>query len=48
MTAAPGTLNRPLCPYPKVARWNRTSSPSLALNFDCVKPAGADNRDHDR
>jgi feruloyl esterase len=27
---------RPLCPYPKVARWNGTGDRADAANFDCV------------
>ena len=29
---------RPLCPYPKVARWNGTGSTDDAANFICVAP----------
>jgi len=43
MSAVPGTLTRPLCPYPKVARWTGEGSTSLALNFRCVKPKGSDD-----
>jgi len=30
---------RPICPYPKVARWNGTGSSDDAKNFTCVEPA---------
>ncbi len=35
-----GTVDRtrPLCAYPRVAKWNGTGSPDDAANFSCVKP----------
>jgi hypothetical protein len=45
MSAVPGTLTRPLCPYPKVARWTGEGSTKLALNFRRVKPKGSDDDD---
>ena len=42
MSAAPGTLTRPLCPYPKVARWTGAGSTNDAANFRCLAP----NDDH--
>jgi feruloyl esterase len=47
MSAAPGTLTRPLCSYPKVARWTGKGSTSDAANFRCVKPGKADGDDDD-
>lgn len=38
MSAAPGTLTRPLCPYPQVARWTGKGSTSVAANFRCAAP----------
>jgi feruloyl esterase len=32
------TRTRPLCPYPKIARWNGTGSRDDAASFDCVEP----------
>lgn len=48
MSAAPGTLSRPLCAYPKVARWTGKGGTSDAANFRCVKPEKADGDDDDR
>ncbi|HLJ51373.1 MAG TPA: carboxylesterase family protein [Bryobacteraceae bacterium] len=36
----PGIRTRPLCPYPKVARWNGQGSSDDAANFACVDPPG--------
>jgi feruloyl esterase len=47
MSAAPGTLTRPLCAYPKVARWTGKGSTSDAANFRCVKPEKDDDDDRD-
>jgi feruloyl esterase len=33
------TLTRPLCPYPKVARYNGTGDPNIAESFTCAVPA---------
>jgi feruloyl esterase len=48
MSAAPGTLTRPLCAYPKVARWTGKGSTSEAASFRCVMPKNADRDDDDR
>jgi len=34
----PGVRTRPLCPYPKVARWKGQGSTDEAANFTCVDP----------
>src|SRR5262249_44599039 len=31
-------LTRPLCPYPKVARYNGSGDSNDAANFSCVEP----------
>jgi feruloyl esterase len=39
-TAATGVARtRPLCAYPKVARWKGMGSTDDAANFECVPPA---------
>ena len=38
MSSAPGTMTRPLCAYPKVARWTGKGSTNDAANFRCVSP----------
>ena len=48
MSAAPGTLTRPLCAYPDVAQWTGRGSTSDAANFRCVEPDKADGEDHER
>jgi feruloyl esterase len=35
------TMERPLCPYPQVARWKGKGSRNDAANFDCASPAAA-------
>jgi feruloyl esterase len=35
------TRTRPLCPYPKVARWNGKGRPEDAASFACVAPPAA-------
>jgi feruloyl esterase len=47
MSAAPGTLTRPLCAYPKVARWTGSGSTSDAANFRCVNPEKGEREDDD-
>jgi len=47
MSAAPGTLTRPLCSYPNVAGYVGTGSTSDAANFRCVSPEGGDKDDDD-
>jgi len=37
------TRTRPLCPYPKVARYNGRGSIDDAANFTCVMPQRADD-----
>lgn len=37
------TLSRPLCPYPKVARYDGASSAHDAASFSCIAPIGASN-----
>jgi len=32
------TMTRPLCPYPKIARWSGKGSWTEAANFSCVNP----------
>jgi hypothetical protein len=32
---------RPLCPYPKIARWNGSASSDDAKNFTCVEAGSA-------
>jgi len=32
------TMERPLCPYPQIALWNRTGSRNDAVNFECALP----------
>jgi feruloyl esterase len=34
----PAQKTRPLCAYPKVARWSGNGSPTDAANFTCVAP----------
>jgi feruloyl esterase len=29
---------RPLCAYPRVAKWNGSGSPDDAANFTCAEP----------
>ncbi len=36
--AAGGVRSRPLCPYPRVARWSGTGSTDDAASFQCVMP----------
>jgi feruloyl esterase len=38
MTPAAGTLTRPVCAYPRVARWTGPGSTKEAANFRCVNP----------
>ena len=40
-SAPPAIRSRPLCPYPKVARWKGQGSTDQAANFACVDPAAA-------
>jgi len=47
MSSAPGTLTRPLCAYPKVARWTGKGSTSDAASFRCVSPEKSDREDDD-
>jgi feruloyl esterase len=44
MSSSRGTLTRPLCSYPRVARWTGRGSTNDAANFRCVRP---DDDDHD-
>ena len=37
------TLSRPLCAYPKVARYDGAGSANDAASFSCVAPVGASN-----
>lgn len=39
---------RPLCAYPRVARWLRVGDPNSAANFECVKSHADDDDDDDR
>jgi Tannase and feruloyl esterase len=34
-------MTRPLCPYPKMARWNGSGSTNDAANFVCVRKGTA-------
>jgi feruloyl esterase len=36
--------SRPLCPYPKIARWNGIGSTAKAENFACVNPSRTEFR----
>ena len=38
-TSGVNDRTRPLCPYPQVARWNRSGSTDDAANFACVQGA---------
>lgn len=40
-TKIPAIRTRPLCPYPKVARWSGQGSTDEAANFSCVEPPAA-------
>jgi feruloyl esterase len=48
MSAATGTLTRPLCAYPRVASWTGRGSTTEAANFRCVMPRNSDGDDDDR
>ncbi len=45
MSSARGTLTRPLCAYPRVARWTGRGSTNEAANFRCVRPDDDDHED---
>jgi len=47
MSSAAGTLTRPLCAYPRVARWTGRGSTNDAANFRCAKPEKLDWHDGD-
>jgi len=47
MSSAPGTLTRPLCAYPNVARYVGRGSTNDATNFRCVNPDKGDRDDDD-
>lgn len=38
------TMERPLCPYPQLARWKGSGSKNDAGNFECVFPAATSTR----
>jgi feruloyl esterase len=48
-TSAPTTRSRPLCPYPEVVRYTGPEGGdiSVASNYSCITPPGADDRDYD-
>ena len=47
MSSAPGTLTRPLCAYPNVARYVGRGSTNDAASFRCVNPDSGDRDDDD-